>query len=55
LPPKERLECRGGGGRSRDDPVLTIADLGVLRDVAVNDGMSRSRLRRPIPACPAMT
>jgi ring-1,2-phenylacetyl-CoA epoxidase subunit PaaD len=31
-------------------PVLTIADLGVLRDVAVSDGHVRSRSRRPIPA-----
>jgi metal-sulfur cluster biosynthetic enzyme len=31
-------------------PVLTIADLGVLREVEVMTAASRSRSRRPIPA-----
>jgi len=31
-------------------PVLTIADLGVLRDVAVSDGHVEVAITRPIPA-----
>ena len=33
-------------------PVLTIADLGVLRDVQSTTAASRSRSPRPIPAVP---
>ena len=33
-------------------PVLTIADLGVLREVQSMTAASRSRSRRPIPAVP---
>jgi ring-1,2-phenylacetyl-CoA epoxidase subunit PaaD len=35
-------------------PVLTIADLGVLRDVAVNDGCVEVRITPTYSGCPAM-
>src|SRR5260370_8982467 len=36
-------------------PVLTIADLGVLRDVAVNDGRVEVAITPTYSACPPMT
>src|SRR5713226_5144872 len=36
-------------------PVLTIADLGVLRDVAVNDGRVEVAITPTYSGCPAMT
>src|ERR1700675_3615442 len=35
-------------------PVLTIADLGVLRDVVVNDGRVEVAITPPYSACPAI-
>ena len=35
-------------------PVLTIADLGVLRDVAVNDGRVEVAITPTYSGCPAM-
>src|SRR5712672_4243152 len=35
-------------------PVLTIADLGVLRDVAVNDGRVEVTITPTYSGCPAM-
>src|SRR3954469_13476913 len=36
-------------------PVLTIADLGVLRDVAVSDGRVEVAITPTYSACPSMT
>jgi len=44
---------RGERGRSGDS-VLTIADLGVLRDVAVNDGRVEVAITPTYSGCPAM-
>jgi phenylacetate-CoA oxygenase PaaJ subunit len=48
-----RVGRRGGRGRS-GIPVLTIADLGVLRDVAVNDGRVEVAITPTYSGCPAM-
>ena len=47
------VECRAQAVVDPEIPVLTIADLGVLRDVAWWPMAAlRSRSRRPIPVAP---